>query len=145
MTTLREAALRALEVIDWYETHLREHHQCSHTDATLSGIPGWERKVYDELRAALEAQPQQEPTPAVLFDGYAVLQALSDNAKKRTSPDNVSDVLDAVVRLIRAQPTIPPECKTENEKRAFAFGWWKALEAKRGQEPPEPSTPPEGK
>ena len=22
----------------------------------------------------------------------------------------------------------PPECKTEAEKRAYAFGWWKALE-----------------
>jgi len=25
----------------------------------------------------------------------------------------------------------PPECKTEAEKRAYAFGWWKALEANR--------------
>jgi hypothetical protein len=26
----------------------------------------------------------------------------------------------------------PPECQTEAEKRAYAFGWWKALEANRG-------------
>lgn len=26
------------------------------------------------------------------------------------------------------QPTPPPECQTEAEKTAFAFGWWKALE-----------------
>jgi len=25
----------------------------------------------------------------------------------------------------------PPECQTEAEKRAYAFGWWKALEAQR--------------
>jgi hypothetical protein len=25
----------------------------------------------------------------------------------------------------------PPECQTEDEKRAYAFGWWKALEAQR--------------
>jgi len=25
----------------------------------------------------------------------------------------------------------PPECQTEAEKRAYAFGWWKALEANR--------------
>lgn len=39
---------------------------------------------------------------AVLFDGHAVLQALDEQARKRTSPESVSDVLDAVVRLMRA-------------------------------------------
>jgi hypothetical protein len=29
-----------------------------------------------------------------------------------------------------AQPA-PPECQTEAEKTAFAFGWWKALESVR--------------
>ena len=28
-------------------------------------------------------------------------------------------------------PELPPECQTEAEKRAYAFGWWKALEAQR--------------
>lgn len=28
-------------------------------------------------------------------------------------------------------PVPPPECETEAEKRAFAFGWFKALEAER--------------
>ena len=27
----------------------------------------------------------------------------------------------------------PPECKTEAEKTAYAFGWWKALESVRAQ------------
>lgn len=40
--------------------------------------------------------------PAILFDGFAVLQALDDKAKTRTSAENVSDVLDAVVRLMRS-------------------------------------------
>jgi hypothetical protein len=31
------------------------------------------------------------------------------------------------------QPVPPPECKTEAEKTAFAFGWFKALESARGQ------------
>lgn len=26
------------------------------------------------------------------------------------------------------QPAPPPECQTDAEKTAFAFGWWKALE-----------------
>ena len=40
--------------------------------------------------------------PDVLFDGFAVLQALDEKAKARTSPENVSDVLDSVVRLMRS-------------------------------------------
>jgi hypothetical protein len=46
--------------------------------------------------------------PEVLFDGYAVLQAMSEKAKVRTSPENVSVVLDAAVKLIRAAaPPLP--------------------------------------
>jgi hypothetical protein len=29
------------------------------------------------------------------------------------------------------KPLPPPECQTDAEKTAFAFGWWKALEAHR--------------
>jgi hypothetical protein len=32
---------------------------------------------------------------------------------------------------IYTTPIPPPECQTEEEKRAFAFGWWKAWEKKR--------------
>jgi len=32
----------------------------------------------------------------------------------------------------------PPECQTEAEKRAYAFGWWKALEANRATPVQEP-------
>ena len=33
---------------------------------------------------------------------------------------------------LNAQPApAPPECETEAEKRAFAFGWFKALESER--------------
>ena len=31
------------------------------------------------------------------------------------------------------KPTPPPECQTDAEKTAFAFGWWKALEENRKQ------------
>lgn len=48
--------------------------------------------------------------PAVLFDGFAVLQALDEKAKGRTSAENVSDVLDAVVRLMRSNAkTVGPD------------------------------------
>jgi hypothetical protein len=29
------------------------------------------------------------------------------------------------------KPAPPPECQTEAEKTAYAFGWWKALESQR--------------
>lgn len=32
-------------------------------------------------------------------------------------------------------PEPPPECKTEAEKTAFAFGWFKAMEAQRMAKP----------
>lgn len=34
-------------------------------------------------------------------------------------------------QALAEQPAPPPECQTEAEKTAFAFGWWKALEQKR--------------
>jgi hypothetical protein len=34
-----------------------------------------------------------------------------------------------------AQPAPPPECKTEAEQTAYAFGWWKALESVRVEQP----------
>lgn len=36
-------------------------------------------------------------------------------------------------RLAQQEP--PPECKTEEEKTAFAFGWLKAMEAQRLAQP----------
>ena len=33
------------------------------------------------------------------------------------------------------QPAPPPECYTEEEKTAYAFGWWKAMEAQRLAQP----------
>ena len=39
--------------------------------------------------------------------------------------------LDAVLDGLLAQPEPPPECVTEAEKKAFAFGWFKAMEAQR--------------
>ena len=47
-------------------------------------------------RARAEQQMRE-----VLFDSRAVLMALDEKAKTRTSAANVCDVLDAVVRLMR--------------------------------------------
>lgn len=45
--------------------------------------------------------------PFELFDGWAVYQEIAEHRKVRTSPENVSDVLDAVVRLIRKRANPP--------------------------------------
>lgn len=61
---------------------------------------GVDRHAFEKLARTVRdacAKP-----PAVLFDGFAVLQALDEKAKARTSAENVSDVLDAVVRLMRS-------------------------------------------
>ncbi len=46
---------------------------------------------------------------AVIYDGYAVLTEVrrSNVARSRTSPENVSDVLDALARIWRARPAPP--------------------------------------
>ena len=41
------------------------------------------------------------------------------------------EVRDAIREALAEQPAPPPECQTEAEKTAFAFGWWKALESVR--------------
>ena len=68
-----------------------------------------------QARASLPTQPaaQAAQVPDVLFDGFAVLQGLSEQAKKRTGAENVSDVLDSVVRLIRAAQQGAEQAKGE--------------------------------
>ena len=51
-----------------------------------------------------------------------------------TAFDDEGLALHAAVReALAEQPAPPPECKTDAEKKAFAFGWWKALEENRKQ------------
>ena len=49
-----------------------------------------------EFSALLSADMPEE-----LYDGWAVYRELDEKAKQRTSAENISDVLDAVVRLIK--------------------------------------------
>lgn len=71
--------------------------------------------LIDQLADRVQEMEGNEKFPDVLFDGYAVLQALGEKAKARTSAENVSDVLDAVVRLIRSSP--PSSVQPEKEER----------------------------
>ena len=48
-------------------------------------------------------------------------------------PRGAADYIAAIHDALAEQPAPPPECKTDAEKTAFAFGWWKALEENRKQ------------
>lgn len=61
----------------------------------------------ESLEAELKAQ-QKDAIPEILFDSYTVLQALDKKASTRTSPENVCDVLDALVRIWK-DPAIAKE------------------------------------
>lgn len=64
------------------------------------------RAIEADLRAALALAA----APDILLDGMAVYEEVRRNAgHMRTSPENVSDVLGAAVRLIRALPPEPPQ------------------------------------
>jgi len=47
--------------------------------------------------------------PEVLFDGHRVYRSLPPKALQRTSPENVADVLDCVVRLAREDGDDKPD------------------------------------
>jgi hypothetical protein len=58
--------------------------------------------VIFEMIAVIEGMGKQNlSVPDVLFDGFAVLQAMDEKAKTRTSAENVNDVLGTIVRLLR--------------------------------------------
>jgi hypothetical protein len=63
-----------------------------------AAIAAWNRRT---------PQPDKAGVPDVLFDGHAVYKALAEGRAARTGPENVSDTLDAVVRLLRATPPQP--------------------------------------
>ena len=74
----------------------------------------------DEVTANAATKAEHETCakklPDVLFDGYAVMQALGMRQQARTSPENVSDVLDAVVRLMRSNAKL---CGERSESAAM--------------------------
>jgi len=72
-------------------------------------------KLYTEAQLlAMYAKGAEDARfPEFLFDSYAVYEALDDRVKARTGPENVCDVLDAVVRLIRTLPITPTNTEGE--------------------------------
>jgi len=95
MTKQLEAMKMALEALE----------TCDAAHPSDGGYQWYDDKAVDKaitsLREAIEAAE-------VLFDGYRVLKALTPEAATRTTHVNVSDVLDAVVALMR-EGTAPKE------------------------------------
>lgn len=72
------------------------------SDHTLTG-PAKLRRILDDLIEARRSEtvPTKREIPAELYDGMAVYVQLGVEKTARIRPDMVSDVLDAVVKLIR--------------------------------------------
>ena len=111
------AALPKPEPVAWQSTN-----NSLFVTTSKSVVKGWEssgyevRNLYAEAHIAPPASEQKPAVPDVLFDGYSVLSALAEHQRARTSPENVSDVLDAVVRLIRTSGSAPqPDYKAQRD------------------------------
>lgn len=70
-----------------------ENHAALSTDDAIMLLNKYAARIQE-----LES-PSSEQIPDILFDGLAVYKAVRHGPNQRTSPENVSDVLDAVVRL----------------------------------------------
>jgi hypothetical protein len=56
-------------------------------------------------------------------------------SKRQAALDKLVELTEEL-RLYEDKPAPPPpECKTEAEQTAYAFGWWKALESVRAEQP----------
>lgn len=83
------------------------------------------------VKASEDAAQAQHSVPDVLFDGAAVYAALDDRQRMFTSPENVSVVLDAVVRVVRAAAPTPSnsvpqawlDVQAERRRQITAEGW----------------------
>ncbi len=96
--------------------------------AVFTTDPGCDTAV--ELASHITAQAQHS-VPDVLFDGAAVYADLDDRQRMFTSPENVSVVLDAVVRVVRAAAPTPSnsvpqawlDVQAERRRQIEAEGW----------------------
>lgn len=91
-----------------------DHHPW-HGSGAFKGVDSPHIHACNECRHLLPArpaqtapQPEQSGLPEELFDGHAVYQETVRHRREagllvRTSPENVSDALDAVVRLVKSR------------------------------------------
>jgi hypothetical protein len=99
-------------------------------DGRLTGYSYFQKTIASitALRSRL-AQPEQEPVAHVYFLD-------EPSGRPRVAWDNANGIkIGDKLYTAPAQRKPPPECKTEEEKTAFAFGWLKAMEAQRLAQP----------
>jgi len=83
-------------------------------------IADWQVElIAEQAQKAVDAEREAcakvcDEWPNARDDVYSIAKAIR-------SRGNVS-------KAAPSQPNPPPECQTEAEKIAFAFGWWKAIE-----------------
>lgn len=51
------------------------------------------------------------------------------NSREQTESAMRGEIYELRAAIAKVPPEAPPECQTDAEKRAYAFGWWKALES----------------
>jgi hypothetical protein len=76
---------------------------------------------HTELKTRAAPPADSCEIPAILFDGYAVFQMLTKQARARTSAENVSDVLDALVRTLRGDSPAKTAAPPSDEAAAQAL------------------------
>lgn len=107
-SALEESTALQKQIKGWLESieHLPGMTPAAHRTIVDSFRCAFDRLSHDVQVAGASPKPTALPKPmlpSVLFDGFAVFQALPDKAKRRTSVDNVDDVLTAVVALLRTE------------------------------------------
>ena len=92
-----------------------------------AGEPEVLRRV--KMLARMAASHGQAPA-SVLHLVHSAFAEIAMAFPKAFALHKVGIADKAVLEALTA-PVPPPECETEAEKRAFAFGWFKALESER--------------
>ena len=126
-------------IFDWKD--------CERGAPALAAADRLSRLLADQMRAfadatcELRASHGQAPVGAVLPAGWVPLTITLEgqfSEEVAYGPQIMMDRLGKWLGKYFAQaadsvtaPAPPPECETEAEKRAFAFGWFKALESER--------------
>jgi hypothetical protein len=77
-------------------------------------------RIAARVAAPVQAEQAQAELTAILFDGKAVYDEVQEHAacRTRTSPENVADALDAVVRLMRKDGVLPAQAEQVEAVRA---------------------------
>lgn len=86
------------------------------------------KKGYTECDCGCNTPVAETPEEMLRFLAGRLEYAGTSDGVAATYARDIRYVLDKYY----AEPA-PPECKTEEEKTAFAFGWFKALESQRNK------------